>query len=160
MTTTQFTAPWGKLLWLFTSIGVVVLGGVCLAWWLAPVPGSPFFMLIAAVTLGACLLLAPRGYRLVGDTLVIQRLIGDKSVSLTNLRAVYHEDGLINGALRVGNGGLFAFSGMYWSARHGWFHLSGTDILGRAVMLELDDRKWMITPGDPQRFVAQASAHL
>ena len=156
MTTTDYTAPWSKLLWAFTTIGVGVLGGTILAAVLVPFPGSLALAVIAVVTLALCAIFAPRGYRLSGNTLTIDRMIGDNSVSLATLKAVTHGEDLIKGALRVGNGGLFAFSGMYWSRRHGWFHLSGTDILGRAVLLELEDAKWMITPGDPKRFVADA----
>jgi len=157
---TRFTAPWGKLLWLFTTIGVVVLGGVAGTTAIAAGPLHTWSLIIAGiavVTLVACLILAPRGYRLESDTLYIERLIGDKKVSLTGLTSVRHNKDLIDGALRVGNGGLFAFSGWYWSRQHGWFRLSGTDILGRAVMLELDGVKWMITPGDPELFVTEAS---
>ena len=145
MSQTHYSAPWGKLLWLFTTVGVVVIGGVILSMAVVPVPGSLVFAMIGAVTLLGCAALAPRGYRLEGDTLVIERPIGDKQVSLAGLRRV---------------GGLFAFSGLYWRRCHGWFRLSGTDILGRAVLLDLGHTKWMITPGDPTRFVSDAERLL
>ena len=64
---------------------------------------------------------------------------------------------MIQGSIRVGNGGLFVFAGMFWSKKLGWFRLAGNDILGRCVLLELPDRKWMITPDDPDAFVAAVS---
>ena len=62
----------------------------------------------------------------------------------------------MDGSIRVGNGGLFVFSGYFWTRALGWFRLYGNDILGRAVLLDFGDRKVVITPGDPQAFVAAA----
>ena len=103
-----------------------------------------------------CGLFVVRGYRLEGTTLFIKRLFWETEVPLEGLVSVRHDNKLMKGALRVGNGGLFVFAGWYWSKEHGWFHLAGNDILGRAVLLETPRAKWMITPGDPKRFVAVA----
>ncbi len=154
--TLRFTAPWGKLLYGLTALGTVVIGGAMVA--TMTVPGAP---LLLAAALGGTLLFcaggAVTGYRLDGDTLVIERAGWDKHVSLKGLTAVSHDDTLIHGALRVGNGGLFVFAGYFWSRKLGWFRLHGNDILGRAVLLEIGNEKWMITPERPEAFVAAAN---
>lgn len=151
--TTHFAAPWGKLLWGFTALGTGVIGAAIVA--------TATTMPPLAAGLGATLLVcgagAVKGYRLDGNTLVIERVGRDKKVSLEGLTAVYHDEDAMRGAIRVGNGGLFAFAGYFWSKRHGWFKLHGNDILGRAVLLEVDGKKWMITPDNPEAFVAAAS---
>lgn len=154
--TLRFTAPWGKLLYGMTAVGTTVIGGGMVASLAAPAaPG-----LALAAVLGGTLLFcaggAVTGYRLEGDTLVIERAGRDKRVSLRGLTAVSHGNSLMRGALRVGNGGLFVFAGFFWSKQHGWFRLHGNDIIGRAVLLEIGDEKWMITPEHPEAFVAAA----
>ena len=149
---TRFTAPWGKLLAGLTTVGTVAIGGAAIA--------TAATMPVLAGALGATMLVcaagAVTGYRLEGDTLVIERVGRDKRVSLRGLTGVRHAKNLIDGALRVGNGGLFVFSGYYWSSKLGWFRLHGNDILGRAVLLEIGEQKWMITPADPDAFVKAA----
>lgn len=149
----RFNAPWGKLLYAFTAVGGTVCAGAA---WSSAVVGIPVLPIAFVATLAGCATFAVRGYRLEGDTLIIERLGWDKRVSLAGLKAVRHDKDLINGAVRVGNGGLFAFCGWFWSRKLGWFKLAGNDILGRAVLLELEGDKWMITPGDPEAFVAAA----
>ena len=151
--TRRFNAPWGKLLYAFTFVGASVCAGAA---WTSAVVGAPVLATVCAGTLVGCAAFAVRGYRLEGDTLVIERLGWEKRVSLAGLEAVHHDKNLIDGALRVGNGGLFAFCGWFWSRKIGWFKLAGNDILGRAVLLELEGEKWMITPADPETFVAAA----
>lgn len=151
----QFDAPWAKLLWGLTSLSTVVLLGASVGWVvIEDLPASTrwlgwLFFFIWAV----CALFVVRGYRVDGSTLFIKRLFWETEVSLEGLVSVHHDNKLMKGALRVGNGGLFVFAGWYWSKQHGWFHLAGNDILGRAVLLETPRAKWMITPGDPARFV-------
>jgi len=153
----DYSAPWGKLLWGFTIMGTLVLGGVPLTMLNNPEVPEGMRMLVFACctgTLLACALFVVRSYRLDGETLHIRRLLWTTTVPLTGLRSVRHSRDLIKGSIRVGNGGLFVFAGWFWSRQHGWFHLAGNDILGRAVLLELPDRKWMITPEDPVAFVS------
>ena len=158
--TRRFSAPWGKLLWVFTVIGTAIIGGAAVQIMFLDdmsLVARIVFSVAAIGTLVACALFAVRGYRLEGDTLVIERLGWEKRVSLKGLTAVRHDRKLIHGSIRVGNGGLFVFAGYFWSRKLGWFRLAGNDILGRAVLLEIGDKKWMVTPSHPQVFVDTAS---
>jgi hypothetical protein len=160
--TAWFDAPWGKLLWTFTSVATVVMLSVPVVMWKAGAPGLLGWGLggVMIVTWTTCALFAVRGYRLEAGDLVIERPFWDTRVSLAGLQSVRHDKDLISGAIRVGNGGLFAFAGWFWSKQHGWFHLAGNDILGRCVLLEWADQKWMITPGDPEGFVLQFKGQI
>ena len=163
MTSARFTAPWGKLLYFITTVGVFVLGSIIFGFLFAPeVPEAVkgLAALFSFVVLVACAWGAVRGYRLEGDTLVIERLLRDERISLDGLERVHHDRDLIKGALRVGNGGLFVFAGYFWSRKLGWFRLVGNDILGRAVLLEFADRKLMITPSHPHSFVEEARKRI
>ncbi len=153
---THYTAPWGKLLYGMTALGTAVIGGAIVATF-AAAPTAPSVLLAAfmGATLMICATGAVTGYRIEGKTLIIERLGRNKRVSLEGLTAIRHDNDVMRGALRVGNGGLFVFSGFYWNRREGWFRLHGNDILGRAVVLEVDGTKWVITPESPEAFVAE-----
>ena len=155
-TTTHYTAPWGKLLWGFTILGAGVLGAATVA--TAPV-SLPLSLLFGG-TIAICAGGAVRGYRIEGDTLIIERLGRDKRVSLKGLSGVRHGKDLMDGAIRVGNGGLFVFSGFYRTPELGWFRLHGNDILGRAVVFVVDGKKWMVTPDNPEAFVAELEKRI
>ena len=163
MTAIRFTAPWGKLLWVFTLVGTTVLVSV-----VAAMVSSPMSMLyrvllvvLAIATLVGCALFSVRAYRLEADTLIIERPFWETRVSLRGLKYVHHDRKLVYGALRVGNGGLFVFAGYFWSRKHGWFRLAGNDILGRPVLLEYEDgTKWMVTPSHPMTFVEELRKQL
>ena len=152
----RFTAPWGKLLYVFTALGTVVIGGGVVALAASSTTMGGLTAAVLAATMLFCAAGAVTGYRLEGNQLVIERLGWDKRVSLAGLTAVTHDKKLIYGALRVGNGGLFVFSGYFWNRANGWFRLHGNDILGRAVLLEKGSDKWLITPSNPEAFVAAA----
>ena len=152
------SAPWGKLLTVFTAISLSMMAGlVVVSASIAPAPWPMIVIASVALLTGVCALCMVRGYRIEGDTLCIERLGWVKRVSLVGLRRATHHTALIHGAVRVGNGGFFVFAGWFWSRKLGWFHLVGNDILGRAVLLELPDAKWMITPDDPDAFVTAVS---
>ena len=149
----RFRAPWGKLLWVLSPLG----GGVIATLGIGGLSISPLITVLFGSILVLCALTAVRGYRLEGDTLVIERLGFDKRISLKGLTHAQHDKTLLYWHFRMGNGGLFAFSGRFWTKRLGWFQLYGNDILGCPVLLELDGQKVVITPEYPDTFVKQVS---
>jgi hypothetical protein len=79
---------------------------------------------------------------------------GKKTISVHGLKNVIHEKNLMKGALRIGNGGFFVFSGWFRSKKLGWFHLVGNGILSRPVLLECEDKKWIVTPENPDECIS------
>jgi len=146
----SFGAPWGKLLWGLSAVGTTVIGGACLASATASAPVTA----IGAATLALCAAGAIRGYRIEDQTLVVERVGSDKRIDLSELVAVRHDKTLLHNALRVGNGGLFAFTGWYRTSPSGWFRLYGTDILGCPVLLDFGGHRVVVTPENPEQFVA------
>jgi hypothetical protein len=66
----------------------------------------------------------------------------------------------LRGAWRVfGNGGLFSFTGEFWSRKLGRFRALATDP-ERAVVLRWPKRTIVITPHDPQQFIMRAGTLL
>lgn len=153
----RFSAPWGRLLYGITALGSVVILGAAAS---SAAAGRPAVAVILLGVLLLCAAGAVTGYRIEGDDLVIERIARDKRVPLRGLSGARHDRDLLRGALRVGNGGLFVFSGFYWSRELGWFRLHGNDILRRAVLLEVGGQRWVVTPGEPDAFVAALRARI
>jgi hypothetical protein len=151
--TTQFYrsygAPWGKLLWGLSTLGTTAIGGACIAGAAASAPLAA----ICAGTLGLCAAGAIRGYRIEDQTLIVERVGSDKRIDLSELKNVRFDKTLLHKSIRVGNGGLFAFTGWYRTSKLGWFRLYGTDILGCPVLLDFGSHRLVVTPENPEQFV-------
>ncbi len=55
-----------------------------------------------------------------------------------------------------GNGGMFSFTGWYWSRPLGHFRAFVTD-LNRTVVLRFADRTLVVSPEHPEEFVREIS---
>ena len=103
---------------------------------------------------------AVTGYVLDGGTLFVKRLVSETRIPLDGLREASHEPEACKGSLRVfGNGGLYAFTGLYQNRRLGRFRLYGTD-LAKSVVLSLPEGTVVVTPEQPEAFVDSVRQHI
>lgn len=157
----EFSAPWGRATRTTSPIAVVILIGSVVAA-LAFVRMSVAMQILLAATpililLGAAAFMI-QGYALEEDTLIIQRPGWTTRISLVNLRAATLNPKLMLRSLRIfGNGGLFAFNGLFWNRSLGRYRAYVTD-LQKALVLTLADRTIVISPGSPEDFIAQLRA--
>jgi Bacterial PH domain len=108
----------------------------------------PFVLLIVA------LLFIVSGYEVDRTELRIRRLLWSTVIPLQGLTRVWYDPEAMRKSLRVvGNGGLFSFSGIYQSKTLGRYRAFVTDPRS-AVVLVLLNRTVVITPGNPDSFVA------
>lgn len=160
----EFRAPWSRTLRVTSALSVGVLLMIVLIGLLA---GPRQFLLwrvamivLPLLTLAAALAFVVRGYVLTDISIEVRRLGWSTSLPLAGLVSVTGEVDAWRGAVRLfGNGGLFAFTGWFWSRRLGRFRAFATDP-GRAVMLGYADRKVMVTPHDPQHFIVRVRTLL
>lgn len=156
---TAFRAPWSRLLilisWgaggLLTAIAVLeavaiprhLLGG----WpWLAAT-GVPLLIVVG------CALFVVRGYALSPGTLHVQRLLWRTRIPLDGLHAAWASPDAMAGSIRLfGNGGLFSFTGLFRNRTLGKYRSFATEPR-LAVVLELPQRKVVVTPESPQLFL-------
>jgi hypothetical protein len=140
------------------AIKVVTTGVLALA--LAFVAGGlldkylPLAGLFVGLVALICYLLTPVAYDTTGGQLTVLLRVGQKSF------------GPITGALPLsgrwpftlrlfGNGGVFAGTGLYWNKTHGVFRAYLTSARQQdAVLVTTDAYKVMISPEDPQAFLA------
>lgn len=151
---TEFVAaPWPRVLKITTTIGsllliglTVILGAYPVARWVA---GAPF------VIWGLCLLYMVRGYRIEDKTLYIKRLFQETKIPLDGLKKVEHRPkALINAQRLLGNGGLFAFTGLFRNQDLGNFRLYATSPKD-AVILYLPTQTIVITPANTQGLITK-----
>jgi hypothetical protein len=151
-----FAAPWGTALKVMTLLGCMVGLGIPLVG-LFTGPRSGLWLLLMVVlplvVLLSTSLFAVRGYSLRGETLSIQRLGWHTTIPLHQLQAATIDPQVMEQSLRLwGNGGLFAFVGRFRNRRLGTYYAYATK-LDHAVVLTLPQRRLVVTPDDPQRFV-------
>ena len=153
-------APWPKSLKVTSAVGTVLVLGVGIGAYRAiPVPtgfthqfGLAVAMILPAVLVGSLLFMVT-GYAVEGSELYVKRLLSSTCISLQGLNRVWIEPAVCKGSIRVfGNGGLFSFTGLFYSKRLGRYRLFATDI-SRSVVLVLPTRVVVITPAEPEAFI-------
>lgn len=158
----HFEAPWSTSLKFLTAIGVTVLaiasGAIAV---LLPLPAGVRLLIAAALLsiLPGCGFFAVRGYVIEPDSLRVLRPCWTTSISLRHLVDAEAQRLPKGFMVRLcGNGGLFAFTGWFWSRALGSFRLFGTD-LSRTVILRFDRSIVVVTPDRPVEFVQQLAAN-
>lgn len=162
MTHHHFKAPWGRSLIIISLLSTVLLVTVAVA--VANNRQQPWFISLpnmssqaCAVTLvlllpAAALLFIIRGYTITGNSILIHRLWWNTVLPLDEIRSVEAEPLAMSGSFRTcGNGGLYSFTGWYWSREMGRFHAYVTD-LNRTVVVRMKRRTAVLSPDDPESF--------
>jgi len=157
----SFAAPWStslKLLSLGTTLLLLVIAV------LVP-PTLPttdlhgmarvLIVAVCVVPLVACALFTVRGYRLEARQLLIERLLWSTAVPLDSLSRAWPSPHAMDASIRLfGNGGLYAFTGLFSNKRLGRYRAFVTDP-GRSVVLQFPGRTIVISPGSPGDFIRQ-----
>ncbi len=153
-----FRAPWGLSLILTSAVGTAVCGAVAallatrvLAY--GPGKGPLWAALLPVFVLAGCALFTVRGYMMVPGAIYVRRLLWNTRLLTYGLQSVTFEPNVMRWSVRVlGNGGLFAFSGRYWSRTLGSYHAYVTDPK-RTVVLRYPARTVVLSPDWPEQFV-------
>ena len=160
-------APWSTGLKVTSAVGTVILVGVGIGAYRAiPVPtgfthqfGLAVALILPALLVGSLLFMVT-GYAVEGTELYVRRLLWSTRISLQGLNRIWIEPAVCKGSIRVfGNGGLFSFTGLFYSKRLGRYRLFATDI-SRSVVLVLPARVVVITPAEPEAFIEHVRQFL
>ncbi len=115
--------------------------------------------LLMLVLSGACLLYAPKEYLIQSDGIAVRRMVGLKKFQLEKLLLIRKMDAAeTKGLIRTfGNGGLFGYTGRYYSPSLGqqsWYCSRRTGL----VVIQLREGLPVIfSPEDPEAFVEAAN---
>ena len=162
----RFSAPWDRTLRLSTALALALLAGVAAALlYVASRTGAAGWAIGVGVTLllGAVAFLswalAPRGFAVERGAVHVLRALRPVSIPIAAVRAVGAlPPRPLRGMLRLGgSGGLFGFYGRFWNRRLGAFRLYATRLEG-LVRLDTDAERFVLSPGDPERFLAELAA--
>lgn len=170
MTHHHFKAPWGRTLLIISIFMTLVTLGAAIVLTLGRqtppflnLPALPSRELVIAAVLLIPLGTLPfviRGYVLTKDGILIKRLWWNTVLPFTEVRSVEVEPLALSHSFRTcGNGGMFSFTGFYWSRQLGHFRAYVTD-LNRTVIVHMNNRTAVLSPDDPEAFARAVSAHL
>jgi hypothetical protein len=99
-----------------------------------------------------CVLYTIRGYVVTPKHIAVKRLLWSTYLSRHDIATASVVDIDRRGWRIAGNGGAFAFSGVFTSPEIGRYRAFMTGPK-RGVLLEYPNRKVVLTPDDPERFV-------
>lgn len=154
-----YNAPWCKTLTTVTVAACVLLVGMALFFVGIGLREGNLILLATAVLplgiLGITALFLVKNYRIVGDRLVIERLIWKTELDLNDLESASYDPTAMENSLRLfGDGGLFAFVGLFWNRKLGRYHSYAT-APRLAVVLKFSQKTVVVTPEKPEQFVAE-----
>ena len=158
--THSFNARWGRSVMTVS----IVVGAVVLA--------IPFLVLLAegretwmgfmgllpVVFFGLTIPFAVFGYEVTDDAILVERPLRRTRIPLAGIQSVEVVEKLDWKTLRLfGSGGFLGFYGLFWNRQWGRFQALATD-LNRCVLVS-GQRKWLLSPDDPERFLASIREH-
>lgn len=157
MNTNTFHAPWGRtLVWVSWLSGALLLGVSALAFYHSPEAGRRLALLPLGILAGTALFVI-RSYTIEPNELLIQRLLWVTRLPLAGLQTVTYQPGAMRGSLRLfGNGGMLSITGLYRNRALGNYRAFVTD-LKRTVVLRFAKRTVIVSPENPEQFVAELS---
>ena len=158
----SYSAPWATSLKVISIVSTVLLPAIV---WLIPLPEDSSLAArsgiwaIPLLLLATCALFTVRGYELINGVLQVQRLLWKTRIPLSSLTDAEWRHGIFRRAIRAcGNGGLYSFTRWYYQKSIGSFRVLATRT-NDAVILTFSDRKpIVVTPNDPEAFVAAIKA--
>ena len=157
---TQYRAPLCLAVKIITALSLVLLLGVS-------VYGAVFFSKAADPLFRLSIVVLPiviilgtlpflvRGFVLGSGELRVQRLGWQNRFALSEVVSVEINPEALRGSIRLcGSGGLFGFFGWFWNKQLRIYRAYGTDPK-LAVIIRLRQRTIVVTPENPERFVAE-----
>ena len=158
MNSNHFKAPWGKTLCWMSALSILILLGALVPVLLLKKPEwARLLALLPLLLLPGAALFIIRSYTLEPNTLAIQRLLWTTHLPLSGLQSAEVSPDVMRGSLRLfGNGGMLSITGLYRNRALGNYRAFVTD-LNRTVVLRFPKRTVVVSPENPDRFVAEIS---
>jgi hypothetical protein len=147
---TRFEAPWcSRLRTVTVLVGVMLVAMFAIGLMVH----QPIMVVVAVLVMLLPIPWAVLGFTLTPDAIEVVRPGWTLRLPLKALQSVTAEPTAMRGSIRLmGNGGLYAFTGLYRSDALGRYRAYVTDP-ARAVVLRYPDRTVVVTPDQPERFV-------
>lgn len=148
-----YRAPWGMMLIVISALTTILCLGIPAIEFIKPHNNKDFALFLPVLLLAGGALFIIKGYTLTNDTLIIHRLFWDTQLPLAGLKSADQNMNPLRGAIRTwGNGGLYSFTGYYYSKPLGTFRMYATD-LKKLVVIYFAKGAAVISPENPEEFV-------
>ncbi|MBT3983893.1 MAG: hypothetical protein HOE90_21230 [Bacteriovoracaceae bacterium] len=159
-----FKARWGNALKAISIFCTLVLLSVPIIVYVAQSAQinatTTAVSLLSISALIGCIPFSVRGYRVETNELVILRTFHRDFIPIGEITSIEKIERLPKFTLRVfGNGGLFSFSGNYWSKGIGHFKAYVTNF-DNLVMVTAAQKKMLISPDQPDELIAQVQKEM
>jgi hypothetical protein len=150
-----FRAPWGRtLVWVSVLVSVLLVAVLWRATF-GPHGRNTLLLDLLWLVLPISALFTIRGYAVTPDAILVHRLFWTTRLPREGLVSATSEPQALKGSLRTcGNGGMYSFTGWYWSKKLGRFQPYVTD-LNRTVVLRWEKRTVVLSPDDPEGFARE-----
>lgn len=146
---TNFSAPKSKAVMLFSAF--IVIAMVYAFYIEKPIHGTMLFVFITI-----CALYWVMGYQIVDNELRIIYPGRFKAWDLTDLHKIEVMPNAMDLSFRLLGPGLFAFVGLYYNSKLGWYRVYATNSK-YSVVLYFNKHTVVVTPDDPEGFFEAAS---
>jgi len=152
-----FEAPWGTMLKVISAVVTLVLlgifGGIAVSDRISNRVTALLYIAIPILTIFISLLFTVRGYVIIGNSLLIRRLLWNTDINISMLESAEFDPKAMSGSIRTfGNGGLYGFSGKYRSGKLGSFKAYVTDFKN-CVIIRTAEQTIVVSPLNPEYFV-------
>ncbi|MEX1829802.1 PH domain-containing protein [Luteibacter sp. CQ10] len=138
----------GMLALLVCVVAIVVMAGRVTDTVAVPLAG--LLLVILSITFA----LSPLRYEIHGHELVVRRQVGRTTADLRGA-SVSRDGEAFRGLVRVfGNGGFFAFHGVFYSRRLGFVRVYARNRDHGVVVTLRNGKTWVLSPDEPDRMVA------
>lgn len=153
-----YKSPWGVLLTIITVTAVIILLGVITSGIIIRIKDYQILWYLVMIVIPSSVLIVTlifmvRKYEIRERKLLVHRLGWKKIIDLSNLKSAEADPKAVKNSIRLfGNGGLFAFSGIYRNKELGNYNVFATDFK-KCVVLKTDQKIFVISPDNPKKFV-------
>jgi hypothetical protein len=150
-----YKAPWGKTLRWMSAFSVVIVLAVAVPI-IFKIKPEPVDWLVALILPAAALFIV-RSYAIEPNVLAIRRLLWTTRLPLAGLQSAKLLPNVMRGSLRLfGNVGMFSITGLFRNRALENYRAFVTD-LTKTVVLRFPKRTVVVSPENPERFVAEIS---
>jgi hypothetical protein len=146
-----YKAPWSPRLIIMSSLLTPFFLGFAFAELRRGGASFRVGMLLLALVVG-CALFSIRGFTVTPDAILVRRLFWNTRLPLAGLQSARFDPLPIFGGIGIGNGGLFSFTGFWYTPSLGFCRLFITDRT-RCVWLRYPNRTVVVSPAAPEDFV-------
>lgn len=145
--------------WLgLTTVAILVVALVILFGRDAGPSVGPYLGSVLVLILGVTYLVSTREYEIGDGQLIVRKVMGSKSFELRGV-SVGRDALAFQGMTRVfGNGGFFAFDGLFYSRRIGFVRSYARNRDNGVVVVLAGGSKLVLSPDQPDAFITAALA--